>query len=108
MKLKGHHLDTIEVIEAESQAVLNNLTEHDFQYAIKKWQNSGNACCHSVQKLLSSHLLSKSVRIRMYKTIILPVVLYGCEPWSLMLREEHKLSMFENRVLRRMLGLKRD
>jgi hypothetical protein len=47
-------------------------------------------------------------KIRIHKTIILPVVLYGCETWSLTLREEHRLRVFENRVLRRILGLKRD
>jgi hypothetical protein len=53
-------------------------------------------------------LLSKNLKIRIYKTIILPVVLYGCETWSLTLREEHKLRVFENRVLRRIFGPKRD
>jgi hypothetical protein len=53
--------------------------------------NSGNACSHSVQNLLSSRLLSKNVNVRIYKTIIFPVVLYGCETWSLTVREEHKL-----------------
>jgi hypothetical protein len=48
------------------------------------------------------------MKIRMYKGIILLVVLYGCETWSLILREEHRLRMFQNRVLRRMFGLKRD
>jgi hypothetical protein len=54
---------------------------------------------------LSSRLLSK---IRIYKTIIFPVVLYGCETWYLTLREEHRLRVFENRVLRRIFGPKRD
>jgi hypothetical protein len=49
----------------------------------------------------------KNLTIRTYKTIILPVVLYGCETWSLTLREEHRLSVFENRVLRRIFGSKR-
>jgi hypothetical protein len=48
------------------------------------------------------------VKIKIYKSIILPVVLYGCETWSLTLREEHRLRMFENRMLRRMFGPKRD
>jgi hypothetical protein len=48
------------------------------------------------------------VKVRIYKTIILPVVLYGCETWSLTVREEHKLRVFENRVLRRIFGPKRD
>jgi hypothetical protein len=57
---------------------------------------------------LSSQLISKSPKIKIYKTIILPVVLYGCEAWSLTLREEHKLRVFENRVLRRIFGPKRN
>jgi hypothetical protein len=65
------------------------------------------ACNHSVQKLLYSHLLSKNVKIKIHKTIILPMVLYGCETWSLTLREEHRLRVFENRVLRKLFGPKR-
>jgi hypothetical protein len=61
-----------------------------------------------VQNLLSSRLLSKNVKIRIYKTIILPVVLYVCETWSLTLREEHRLRVLENRVLRKIFGPKRD
>jgi hypothetical protein len=57
---------------------------------------------------LSSRLLSRNVKVKIYKTIILPVVLYGCETWSLMLRGEHRLRVFENRVLRRIFGPKRD
>jgi hypothetical protein len=49
-------------------------------------------------------LLSKNLRIRIYKSIILPVVLYGCETWSLTLKEEHRLRVFENRVLRSISG----
>jgi hypothetical protein len=50
----------------------------------------------------------ENVKIKIYETIVLPVVLYGCETWSLILREEHKLWAFENRVLRRIFGQKRD
>jgi hypothetical protein len=57
---------------------------------------------------LSSHLLSRNVKVKIYKTIIFPVVLYECETWYLMLREEHSLRVFENRVLRRVFGPKRD
>jgi hypothetical protein len=57
------------------------------QEEIKMRLTSGNACYHSVQNLLSSRLLSKNVEIRIYKTIIMPVVLYGCETWSLTLRK---------------------
>jgi hypothetical protein len=69
--------------------------------------NLGNACYHSVQSLLSSRLLSRNIKVKIYKTIILPVVLYGCETWSLTLMENHKLWVFENRVLRRISGPKR-
>jgi hypothetical protein len=75
---------------------------------IKSRLNSGNACYHSVQSLLSSRLLSRNVKVKIYKTIILPVVLSGCETWSLTLREEHRLRVFENRVLRRIFGPMRD
>jgi hypothetical protein len=56
---------------------------------------------------MSSRLLSRNVKVKIYKTIILPVVLYGCETWSLTLREEHRLSVFENIVLRRIFRPKR-
>jgi hypothetical protein len=65
-------------------------------------------CLISVQNLLSFRLLSKNLKIRIYKTIILPVVLYGYETWSLTLRDEHRLRVFENMVLRRIFGKKRD
>jgi hypothetical protein len=78
------------------------------QEEIKRRLNSGNDCYHSVQNLLSSRLLSENMKVRIYKTIILPVVLYGCETWSLTLREEHRLRVPENRVLRRIFGPKRD
>jgi len=60
-----------------------------------------NACYHLVQNLLSSSLLSKNVKIRIYRSIILPVILYGCETWSLILKKEPRLRVFENSVLRR-------
>jgi hypothetical protein len=68
----------------------------------------GNACYHSVQSLLSSRLLSRKVKVKIYKTRILPFVLDGCETWSLILRDEHRLRVFENRVLRRIFEPKRD
>jgi hypothetical protein len=68
------------------------------QDEIKKRQNSSNACYHSGQNLLSSRMLSKNVKVKIYKNIILPVVLYGCETWSLTVREEHKLKALENGV----------
>jgi hypothetical protein len=74
------------------------------QEEIKRRLNSGNACYHLVQNLLSSRLLPRNLKIRIYKTVILPVVLFGCETSSLTLREEHRLTVFENRVLRRIFG----
>ena len=61
-----------------------------------------------MQNLLSSSLLSKDTKIKVHRTIILPVVLYGCETWSLTLREESRLRVFENIVMRRIFGSKRD
>ena len=61
-----------------------------------------------MQNRLSSSLLSKKLKIKIYRTIILPVVLYGCETWSLALRDERRLRVFENRVLRRVFGPKKD
>jgi hypothetical protein len=69
--------------------------------------NSGKICYHSVQNGLSFGLY-KNEKIRICKTLILPVVLCGCEMWSLTLRKEHELKVFENRVLRRIFGPKRD
>jgi hypothetical protein len=74
--------------------------QNDIHDEIKNRLNSGNACYYSVQSLLSSRLISKNLTIKIYKTVILPVVLYGCETWSLTLREEHRLRVSENRVLR--------
>jgi hypothetical protein len=68
---------------------------------IKSRINLGNACYHSVQRLVFL-----PVKIKIYKTISLPVVLYGCETWSLTFRAEHRLRVYENRVLRRIFGPK--
>jgi hypothetical protein len=72
---------------------------------IKRKLNSGSGCYHAVQNLLSSRLLSK---IRLFKTISLSAVLYGCETLSLKLREEDRLRVFENKALRRIFGPRRD
>ena len=68
---------------------------------------SGNGRYHSVQILLSSSLLSKHIKIKIHRTIILPVFWYGCETWSLTLGKERRLRVFENRVLRKIFGPKR-
>ena len=80
--------------------------QNSIQEEIESRLKLGNACYYSVQNLLSSRLLSKNLKI--YRTIILPVVLYGCETWSLTLSEERRLRVFQNRVLRRVFGPKRD
>jgi hypothetical protein len=72
-----------------------------------KFYNYGNACHHSVQKLLSCRLFSKNIKITIYKTIVLSVVLYECETWFLALREGYRLRLFKNRVLRKIFGTKR-
>ena len=82
--------------------------QNSIQEEIKSSLKSGNTCYHSVQNLLSSSLLSKNLKIKIYKTIMLLLVLYGCETWWLTLREERRLRVFENRLLRRIFGSKRD
>jgi hypothetical protein len=82
--------------------------QNSIQKEIKNRLKSGNACFYAVQNLLSSSFLSKNIKIKIYRTILLPLVLYGCETWSLKLREERRMGVFENRVLRKMFGPKRD
>jgi hypothetical protein len=62
--------------------------QNSIQKEIKRRLKSGNACYHSVQSLLSSSLLPKNLKIKIYRTIVLPFVVYGCETWSLTLREK--------------------
>jgi len=82
--------------------------QNSTQEEIKSRLKIGNACCHSVQNLLSSSLLSKNLKIKTYRTINLPVDLYGRETWSLKLSEESMQMVFGNRVLRRIFGPKGD
>jgi hypothetical protein len=82
--------------------------QNSIQEEIKSRLKSGNACYHLAQNLLPTSLLSKHLKIKIYRTILLPVVLYGCETWSLTLREERRLRVFENRVLRRIFWPKKD
>ena len=82
--------------------------QNSIQEESKSRLKSGNACCHSMQNILSSRLLSKNTKIKIYRTIILRVVLYGRDTWSLTLRGERRLRVFENRVLRRIFGPVRD
>jgi hypothetical protein len=87
---------------------LGTTNQNSIHEEIKSRLKSGNACCHSEHNLLSSNLLSKSVKIKIYRTIIFLLVLYGCETWSLTFAEECRLRVFEDMVLRRMFGPQKD
>ena len=91
-----------------SGGILVLANQNSVQEEIKSGLKSGNASYFSVQDLLSSSLQSKNLNIKIYRTINLPVVLCGFETWSLTLREESWLRVFENRVLRRIFGPKMD
>jgi len=82
--------------------------QNSIQKEIESGLKSGSACCNSKQNLLSSSLQSKNVKNKIYRTINLPVVLYWCENCLLTLREKRRLMVFENRMLRRIFGPKRD
>jgi hypothetical protein len=81
--------------------------QNDIHDEIKSILNLGNACYCSFQNLLFSSLISKNLKIKIYKTVILPAVQNCCKTWSLILREEHRLRVFENRVLK-IFGPKRE
>jgi hypothetical protein len=82
--------------------------QNSIQEEIKRSLKSGNSCYYSLQNLLSSTLLSKNLNTEMYRTINLPVSLYGCEIWSLTLKVVHRLRVSENGVLRRIFGSRRN
>ena len=98
--------ETVEKFKYLGVTVTNT---NDIREEIKRRINMGNACYYSLEKILWFHPLSKKLKVNTYKSIILPVVFYGCETWSLTLREEHRLTVFENKVLRKIfVGAKRD
>ena len=105
MKVDNSSIERVEEFKYLETTLTN---QNSIQKKIESRLKLGNACYHSVRNLLSSSLLSKNLKIKIYRTIILSVVLYGCETWSLTLREEHRLRVFENRVLRRIFGPKMD
>jgi len=82
--------------------------QNSIQEEIKNRLKAGNACYNSMQNLLSSIFILKNIKIKIYRTIILPVVLYGIETWSLTWRKERRLGVFESRLLRRIFGPERD
>ena len=81
--------------------------QYSIQEEIKSRLNSGNAFIIQC-RIICLPIWYKKLKIKIYKTVILPVILYGSETWLLTLREEHSLMVFENRVLRRIFGPKRD
>ena len=105
MKVDNSSIERVEEFKYLGTTLTNQNYIHE---EIKSRLKLGNACYHSVQNFLSYSLLSKTLKIKIYRTIILPVVLYGCETWSLTLREEQRLRVFENRVLWRIFGPRRD
>jgi hypothetical protein len=115
VNLLGDSVNTIKdnsetLLEASKDIGLEINVEKTKYMIMSRHPNLGqnqNACYHSVQNLLSSRLISKNLKIKIYKTVVLPVLLYGCETWSLTLREKHRLRVFENRVMRRIFGPKR-
>jgi hypothetical protein len=82
--------------------------QNDIHDKITSRLNCRNACYYLVQNVLPSYLIPKNIRMKIYKTVILLVVLYGCETWSLTLRKEHRQRFFENRVLRTIFRPKRE
>jgi len=93
----------------ELKYVRTTLThQHSIQENITGRLKTGNVCCHSVQNLLFAVLLCKNIKVKIYRIVILPVVLYGCETWSPTLREERRLRVFKKWVPRKIFGAKRD
>jgi len=109
---RGHSIkndnSTLEKLDEFKYLGTNLTNQNSIQEEIKSRLKSGNACCHSVQNILSASLLPKYIKFKIYRTKILPVFVYGCETWSLTLREDSRLRVFENRLLRRIFGLKTD
>jgi len=91
MKIDNSSIKRVEEFKYLGTTLTN---KNSIQEEIKSRLKLGNACCYSVQNLLSSSLPSKKLKIKIYRTIILPVVLYGCETWWLTLGEERRLRVF--------------
>jgi hypothetical protein len=105
IKIDNNSFEMVEEFKYLGKPLTN---QNYIQKEIKIWWKSGNACYDSAQNLLSSSFLSKKVQIKTNRTIILPAVLYGYETWSLTLREELRLRVLENGLLRSISGPKGD
>jgi hypothetical protein len=105
IKIDNKFFQRVEEFKYFGTTVTNQNSIHE---EIKSSLKSGNACYHAVQNLLSSCLLPKYTKISVYRTTILPVVSCGCETWSCTLMEDQRLRVFENRVLKRLFGPRRD
>jgi len=105
VKIDNSPIERVEEFKYLGTTLTNQNSIHE---EIKSRLKLGNVCYYLVQNLLSYSLLSKNLKIKIYRTIILPVVLYGLETWQLTLRNERRLGVFEDRVLRRVFGPKRE
>ena len=105
MKMHNRNFARVDVIKYWQ---INTTILNCIQEGVNSWVKSGNICCLSLQNILSLILLSNNINSKITSNKTLPVVLYGCETWSLTLREERRLKVFENRVLRGIFGPKRE
>jgi hypothetical protein len=103
-KIENSSFESVEEFKCMGTSTKN---QNSIQEEIKNKLKSGNVCYHGVKYLLSSSLLCRKLQIKIYRTTIFPVS-YECETWSLTLREEHRLRVFENRVQKRICGPKKD